>query len=61
MTGFLTIAQAAERLDVSRQTIHNMIADGRLTAIWLIEKWAVPQSEVARAKRAKAKKYRKAA
>lgn len=51
MNGFLTVGQTAKRLGVSRQTVHQMMKDGRLRgAIWLLERWAIPEAEVERLK-----------
>jgi len=49
MSGFLTVGQAAKRLKVTRQTVHQMIKDGRLRgAVWMLERWAIPEVEVDR-------------
>lgn len=49
--GFLTVGQAAKQLEVTRQTIHQMMKDGRLRGqIWLLERWAIPEAEVERVK-----------
>ena len=49
MTGFLTVGQTAKRLKVTRQTVHQMIRDGRLRgAVWMLERWAIPEVEVDR-------------
>jgi len=49
MTGFLTVGQAAKRLAVSRQTIHQMMKDQRIRgAIWMLERWAIPEVEIER-------------
>lgn len=56
---FLTVSQAAKELDVSRQAIQLMIQEDRIKAIWMLEKWAIPESEVTRIK--KERKQSKAA
>ena len=49
MSGFLTVGQTAKRLKVTRQTVHQMIKDGRLRgAVWMLERWAIPEVEVDR-------------
>ena len=49
-TVFLTVAQAAEELGVSRQSVQNWIDEKRIHALWLLERWAIPQPEVERVK-----------
>lgn len=38
LTGYMTVSLAAEKLELSRQTIHEMTRDGRLRA------WRVPSA-----------------
>lgn len=48
--GFQTVGQAAKEIGVSRQAINQMIHDGRLHAIWMLEQWAIPSAEIQRVK-----------
>lgn len=49
MTGFINVADSAERLEVSRQTIYTWMRDGTLKGCQLIlGHWAVPEVEVER-------------
>jgi excisionase family DNA binding protein len=48
--GYKTVGQAAKVLDVSRQAVHQMIGDGRLHAIWMLEQWAIHEAELQRVK-----------
>lgn len=48
--GFQTVGQAAKEIGVSRQAINQMIHDGRLHAIWMLEQWAIPATEIQRVK-----------
>ena len=48
---FLTVAQAAEELGVTRQAVQLMIQDERISAEWMLERWAIPATEVARIKK----------
>ena len=50
-TKFLTVSQAADELGISRQAVQLMIEDERIHALWLLEKWAIPESEVKRIKK----------
>lgn len=49
-TNFLTVSQVAEELDVSRQYVQQLIDSDRLKAFWMLERWAIPESEVERFK-----------
>ena len=60
MNGFLTVTQAANLIGVHRQTVHDMIASKRINAVWMLERWAVPKSEVVRIKGERAKKRKRA-
>lgn len=45
----LTVGQAAKRLGVTRQAIHWMMKHDRIRgAIWILEQWAIPESEITR-------------
>ncbi len=48
--GFQTVGQAAKEIGVSRQAINQMIHDGRIHAIWMLEQWAIPDAEIKRVK-----------
>ena len=49
MTGFVTVAQAANRLGVTRQRIYQLMKEGKIRGGELIlEHWAVPEVEVQR-------------
>lgn len=48
--GFKTVGQAAKKIGVTRQAINQMIHDGRLHAIWMLEQWAIPDTEIKRVK-----------
>ena len=52
---YLRVGQAAKKLGVSRQTIHQMIADGRLNAIWMLEQRAIHEAELERVKQQRLK------
>ena len=56
MTGttFLTVAQAADELKLSRQGVQLMIDEGRLHALQILERWAIPAAEVKRIKKERA-------
>lgn len=43
-TGYLTITEAAERLGVSRQRVHQLIKQGRLEAEQVGHIWIIPES-----------------
>lgn len=48
-TGFLTVGQAALRLAVTRQRIHQLMKGRQLIgAIWMLQQWAIPEAEVNR-------------
>lgn len=53
--GFQTVGQAAKVIGVSRQAINQMIHDGRLHAIWMLEQWAIPDTEIKRVKQQREK------
>lgn len=48
--GYLKVGQAAKELDVTRQAIHQMIGDGRIHAVWMLEQWAIHEAELKRVK-----------
>ena len=48
--GYQTVGQAAKAIGVSRQAINQMIHDGRLHAIWMLEQWAIHEVEIQRVK-----------
>lgn len=45
MRRFLTIAETAEMLGVSRPTIYKMVHEGKLPAIWLRRRVVIPVGE----------------
>ena len=45
MKKFLTIAETAEMLGVSRPTIYKMVHEGKLHAIWLSRRVVIPVGE----------------
>lgn len=49
-TTLLTVSQAATELGLSRQTVQLMLEDRRIHGFILLEKWAIPESEVLRVK-----------
>lgn len=51
MNNFLTMTEAADSIGTSRQYIHQLIKAQQLAAVWMLGRWAVPQSEVSRLKR----------
>lgn len=59
--GFQTVGQAAKEINVSRQAINQMIHDGRIHAIWMLEQWAIPDTEVQRVKGQREKSTEQAA
>lgn len=60
-SGFQTVGQAAKEIGVSRQAINQMIHDGRIHAIWMLEQWAIPDAEIKRAKEHREKSSKQAA
>lgn len=48
---YLTVGQAAKTLGVSRQAVHQMINDKRLSAIWMLERWAIFDAEIERVRK----------
>jgi excisionase family DNA binding protein len=52
MTGLLTTTQAAQRLAITRQAVLYMINDKRINAVWMLERWAIPVTEVTRLRQA---------
>lgn len=61
MSSFFTVSQAATAVGVSRQYIQQLIDEGRVNAVWMLERWAIPESEVTRVKRERKRKQVKAA
>lgn len=59
--GFQTVGQAAKEIGVSRQAINQMIHDGRIHAIWMLEQWAIPDAEIGRVKEQREKPTTQAA
>jgi excisionase family DNA binding protein len=59
--GFQTVGQAAKEIGVSRQAINQMIHDGRIHAIWMLEQWAIPDAEVKRVREQREKSTEEAA
>jgi excisionase family DNA binding protein len=59
--GFQTVGQAAKEIGVSRQAVNQMIHDGRIHAIWMLEQWAIPSAEIKRAKARRGKSNQQAA
>lgn len=56
MTDFLTVSQAASKIGITRQAVQQLIESKRLPAYWMLERWAIPASEVAKYKREKRQK-----
>ena len=48
--GYLRVGKVAEELEVTRQAIHQMIGDGRIHAVWMLDQWAIHEAEVKRVK-----------
>lgn len=59
--GFKTVGQAAREIGVSRQAVNQMIHDERIHAIWMLEQWAIPDTEVRRVKQQREKPTKQAA
>lgn len=59
--GFQTVGQAAKAIGVTRQAINQMIHDGRIHAIWMLEQWAIPDTEIKRVKEQREKSTEQAA
>jgi excisionase family DNA binding protein len=59
--GFQTVGQAAKVIGVTRQAINQMIHDGRLHAIWMLEQWAIPDTEIKRVREQREKSSEQAA
>ena len=57
MSDFLTMAETADTLGVSKQYIHQLIRSKppKLVAVWMLGRWAIPRAEVKRIKREQAK------
>jgi predicted DNA-binding transcriptional regulator AlpA len=55
MNGFLTMTLAADKVGVSKQYIWQLIKAEKLQAVWMLGRWAVPESEVKRLKRERSK------
>jgi excisionase family DNA binding protein len=53
MTGLLTTKEAARRLGLTRQAVQLMIQENRINAIWMLERWAIPETEVHRVRAAR--------
>jgi excisionase family DNA binding protein len=60
-TTFLTVAQAAKELNLTRQAVQLMIDEERIHALSILERWAIPVAEVKRVKKEKTNGKRKAA
>lgn len=56
MGDFLTVSQAAHEIGISRQAVQQLIDSERLYAVWMLERWAIPTTEVKKYKRDKQKK-----
>lgn len=54
--GFQTVGQAAKTIGVTRQAVNQMIHDGRLHALWMLEQWAIPETEIQRVKQQRQKR-----
>lgn len=59
--GFKTVGQAANEIGVTRQAVNQMIHDKRIHAIWMLEQWAIPSTEVKRVKDQRKKATQQAA
>jgi excisionase family DNA binding protein len=53
MTDFLTVSQAATKIGITRQAVQQLIESKRLPAYWMLERWAIPASDVAKYRREK--------
>lgn len=60
-TTFLTVAQAATELNVTRQAVQLMIEEQRIHALQILERWAIPVAEVKRIKKERSNGKQKAA
>ena len=56
MKKFLTVAETAEMLGVSRPTIYKMVHEGKLPAIWLRRRVVIPVGEFEKWVRAECRK-----
>lgn len=59
--GFQTVGQAAKAIGVTRQAVNQMIHDGRIHAIWMLEQWAIPDTEIKRVREQREKPTTQAA
>jgi len=59
MTDFLTVSQAATKIGITRQAVQQLIDSERLRAFWMLERWAIPATEVSKYKREKRQKSAK--
>jgi excisionase family DNA binding protein len=53
--GYKTVGQAASEIGVTRQAVNQMIHDGRIHAIWMLEQWAIHEAEIKRVKESREK------
>lgn len=60
MPEILTVTQAADCIGVSRQYIQVLIGKGQIKAFKMLERWAVPQSEVMRVKGERQQRHKRA-
>lgn len=50
-SSFLTVSQAADLIGVSRQYVQQLIDGEKIEAEWMLERWAIPMTEINRIKR----------
>ena len=58
---YQTVGQAAKEIGVTRQAINQMIHDGRIHAVWMLEQWAIHVAEIKRVKEQREKQSEVAA
>lgn len=56
MGDFLTVSQAGREIGITRQAVQQLIESKRLYAVWMLERWAIPTTEVRKYKRYKQSK-----
>lgn len=52
----LTVSQTATELGITRQAVQQLIDSKRLSAFWMLERWAIPATEISKYKREKRQK-----
>src|SRR5688572_29444971 len=55
----LTVSQTATELGITRQAVQQLIDSKRLSAFWMLQRWAIPAAEVSKYKREKRRRSTK--